>query len=105
SLHAAAERDQRREEDRRFLISAIAHDLRTPIFLLRGRLEALTRGVGDAQSNLRRAEAGGRPLDQLVGDPFAFSLLEYPGAPPAPGSVAPAGPLPPTALLLRAPPP
>jgi signal transduction histidine kinase len=82
SLHAAAERDLRREEDRRFLISAIAHDLRTPIFLLRGRLEALTRGVGDAQLNLRRAEAGGRLLDQLVGDLFAFSTLEYRGARP-----------------------
>jgi signal transduction histidine kinase len=83
SLQAAAERDLRREEDRRFLISAIAHDLRTPIFLLRGRLEALTRGIGDAKSNLRRAEAGGRLLDQLVEDLFAFSTLEYRGARPA----------------------
>ncbi len=83
SLHAAAQRDLRREEERRFLISAIAHDLRTPLFLLRGRLEALTRGVGDAQSNLRRAEAGGRLLDHLVGDLFAFSTLEYRGARPA----------------------
>jgi len=83
SLRAAAERDLRREQDRRFLISAIAHDLRTPIFLLRGRLEALARGVGDAQSNLRRAEAAGRLLDQLVGDLFAFSMLEYRGARPA----------------------
>jgi signal transduction histidine kinase len=83
SLHAAAERDLRREEERRFLIGSIAHDLRTPLFLLRGRLEALARGVGDAQSNLRRAEAGGRLLDQLVGDLFAFSMLEYRGARPA----------------------
>jgi signal transduction histidine kinase len=80
SLHAAAERDLRREEERRFLISSIAHDLRTPLFLLRGRLEALARGVGDAQSNLCRAEAGGRLLDRLVGDLFAFSTLEYRGA-------------------------
>jgi signal transduction histidine kinase len=83
SLHAVAERDLRREEERRFLISSIAHDLRTPLFLLRGRLEALARGVGDAQSNLRRAEAGGLVLDRLVGDLFAFSTLEYRGARPA----------------------
>jgi signal transduction histidine kinase len=82
SLHAAAERDLRREQERRFLISSIAHDLRTPLFLLRGRLEALAHGVGDAQSNLRRAEAGGRLLDRLVGDLFAFSTLEYRGARP-----------------------
>jgi signal transduction histidine kinase len=83
SLHAAAERDLRREEERRFLITSIAHDLRTPVFLLRGRLEALARGVGDAESNLRRAQAGGRLLDRLVGDLFAFSTLEYRGARPA----------------------
>jgi signal transduction histidine kinase len=82
SLHAAAERDLRREEERRLLISSIAHDLRTPLFLLRGHLEALARGVGDAHSNLRRAEAGGRLLDRLVGDLFAFSTLEYRGARP-----------------------
>ena len=83
SLHAAAERDLRRQEERRFLIGSIAHDLRTPLFLLRGRLEALARGVGDAQSNLRRAEAAGRLLDRLIGDLFAFSMLEYRGARPA----------------------
>jgi signal transduction histidine kinase len=83
SLRAAAERDLRREEERRFLISAIAHDLRTPLFLLRGRVEALARGVGDSRSNLGRAEAAGRLLDRLVGDLFAFSTLEYRGARPA----------------------
>jgi signal transduction histidine kinase len=83
SLHVAAERDLRREEERRFLVSSIAHDLRTPLFLLRGRLEALARGLGDARSNLRRAEAAGRLLDRLVGDLFAFSTLEYRGARPA----------------------
>lgn len=82
SLHAAAERDLRREEERRFLIGSIAHDLRTPLFLLRGHLEALAHGVGDAQANLRRAEAGGRLLDRLIGDLFAFSTFEYRGARP-----------------------
>jgi signal transduction histidine kinase len=83
SLHAAAQRDLRREGERRFLVSSIAHDLRTPLFLLRGHLEALARGVGDAHSNLRRAEAAGRLLDRLVGDLFEFSTLEYRGARPA----------------------
>src|SRR6266536_1531000 len=83
SLHVAAERDLRREEERRFLVSSIAHDLRTPLFLLRGHLEALARGVGDAHSNLRRAEAAGCLLDRLVGDLLEFSTLEYRGARPA----------------------
>jgi signal transduction histidine kinase len=83
SLRAAAERDVRREEQRRFLVSSIAHDLRTPLFLLRGHVEALAHGVGDARSNLRRAEAAGLLLDRLVGDLFEFSTLEYRGAKPA----------------------
>jgi signal transduction histidine kinase len=83
SLRAAAERDLRREEERRFLISSIAHDLRTPLFLLRGHVDALARGVGDAHSNVRRAEASGLILDRLVDDLFAFSTLEYRGAKPA----------------------
>jgi signal transduction histidine kinase len=83
SLRAGAERDLRREEERRFLIGSIAHDLRTPLFLLRGHVDALARGVGDVHSNLRRAEASGVLLDRLVGDLFAFSTLEYRGAKPA----------------------
>jgi signal transduction histidine kinase len=83
SLRAVAERDLRREEERRFLVSSIAHDLRTPLFLLRGHLEALARGVGDARSNLHRAETSGRLLDRLVGDLFEFNTLEYRGARPA----------------------
>ncbi len=83
SLRAAAERDLRRDEDRRFLISSIAHDLRTPLFLLRGHVDALARGVGNAHSNVCRAEAEGLLLDRLVGDLFAFSTLEYRGAKPA----------------------
>jgi signal transduction histidine kinase len=82
-LRAAAERDLRREQERRFLISSIAHDLRTPLVLLRGHVDALARGVGDPRSNLRRAEAGGRLLDRLVDNLFAFSTLEYRGARPA----------------------
>jgi signal transduction histidine kinase len=87
SLRAAAERDLRREQERRFLIGSIAHDLRTPLFLLRGHVDALARGVGDVHSNLRLAEASGLLLDRLVGDLFAFSTLEYRGAKPAKGNV------------------
>src|ERR1051326_594445 len=83
SLRAAAERDERREEERRFLIGSIAHDLRTPLFLLRGHVDALARGVGDVHSNVHRAEASGLLLDRLVGDLFAFSTLQYRGAKPA----------------------
>ncbi len=64
------------ERERRFLLTAIAHDLRTPLFTLRGSLEAIERGIGDEHS-LTRAQDKAAHLDRLVGDLFAFSRVEY----------------------------
>jgi signal transduction histidine kinase len=64
------------ERERRFLLTAIAHDLRTPLFTLRGSLEAIERGIGDDRS-LARAQSKAAHLDRLVGDLFAFSRAEY----------------------------
>jgi signal transduction histidine kinase len=64
------------ERDRRFLVTAIAHDLRTPLFTLRGSLEAVERGIGDGTA-LARAQAKADHLDRLVGDLFAYSRTEY----------------------------
>ena len=64
------------ERQRRFLLSAIAHDLRTPLFTLRGSLEAIEHGIGDTD-HLRRARDKATLLDRLVGDLFTFSRLEY----------------------------
>lgn len=64
------------ERERRFLVTAIAHDLRTPLFTLRGSLEAIERGIGDERS-LTRAQDKAAHLDRLVGDLFAFSRAEY----------------------------
>ncbi len=66
------------ERERRFLISAIAHDLRTPLFTLRGSLEAMERGIGDGTA-LARAQRKADHLDRLVGDLFAFARFEYAG--------------------------
>jgi signal transduction histidine kinase len=64
------------ERDRRFLVTAIAHDLRTPLFTLRGSLEALERGLGDGRY-LGLAQDRAAHLDGLVTDLFRFSRLEY----------------------------
>ncbi|MCW2963763.1 MAG: hypothetical protein JWO17_1015 [Actinomycetia bacterium] len=64
------------DEQRRFLVSAIAHDLRTPLFTLRGSLEAIEHGIGNGDQ-LRRAQDKATLLDRLVGDLFTFSRLEY----------------------------
>ncbi len=64
------------ERERRFMVTAIAHDLRTPLFTLRGSLEALEHGVGD-ERYLGRAQAKAAHLDRMVSDLFTFSRLEY----------------------------
>ena len=76
--HALAERDAA-DEQRRFLVTAMAHDLRTPLFTLRGSLEAIEHGIGNGD-HLRRAQDKAAVLDRLVGDLFTFSRLEYAGA-------------------------
>jgi signal transduction histidine kinase len=63
------------ERDRRFLVTAIAHDLRTPLFTLRGSLEALERGIGDGRY-LGLAQDRAADLDRLIDDLFRFSRLE-----------------------------
>jgi signal transduction histidine kinase len=63
------------ERDRRFLVTAIAHDLRTPLFTLRGSLEALERGLGNGRY-LGLAQDRAADIDRLITDLFRFSRLE-----------------------------
>jgi signal transduction histidine kinase len=74
------------ERERRFMVTAIAHDLRTPLFTLRGSLEAIEHGVGDGRY-LDRAQDKAAHLDRLVSDLFTFSRLEYAGDAMADGEV------------------
>jgi signal transduction histidine kinase len=74
------------ERERRFMVTAIAHDLRTPLFTLRGSLEAIEHGVGDG-NYLDRAQDKAAHLDRLVSDLFTFSRLEYAGEAMADGEV------------------
>jgi signal transduction histidine kinase len=75
ALEGALDASAAAERDRRFLVTAIAHDLRTPLFTLRGSLEALERGIGDARY-LGLAQDRAADLDRLVDDLFRFSRLE-----------------------------
>ncbi len=77
-LRGALAEQHAAEQQRRFLVSAIAHDLRTPLFTLRGSLQAIEHGIGDADQ-LRRAQDKATLLDRLVGNLFTFSRLEYAG--------------------------
>jgi signal transduction histidine kinase len=69
------------EGERRFFIGAVAHDLRTPLFMLRGYLKGLQRGVAatpeKAAHYLEMCQAKADELERLVADLFAFTRLEY----------------------------
>jgi signal transduction histidine kinase len=74
-------RDARAEHERRFLVSAVAHDLRTPLFTLRGYLEGMDHGLDDG-SYVGRAREKADLLDRLVSDLFAYSRWELLDEPP-----------------------
>jgi signal transduction histidine kinase len=80
-LRASIARQADLEEERRFFIGAIAHDLRTPLFALRGSLVGLAQGLADSPEKAARYVAVCRQkadqLDRLVEDLFAYTKAEY----------------------------
>lgn len=77
SLHHQAELEQ----ERRLFIGAIVHDLRTPLFSLRGYLEGLGKGLADTPEKSARylavAQEKAEALERLIADLFDFTRLEY----------------------------
>lgn len=81
ALRRSLDRQSRMEQDRRMFISALVHDLRTPLFSLRGSLEGLATGVADTPEKRDRyiavAQEKAAALERLIADLFAFTRLEY----------------------------
>ena len=75
-LAQAAERDARVDADRRLLVSSIAHDLRTPLFSLRGYLDAIASGLGDPRERLERAREKAHQIDRLLTSLFDYARAE-----------------------------
>ncbi|MFK7691859.1 sensor histidine kinase [Paenibacillus sp. HJGM_3] len=69
------------EEERRFIIASVAHDLRTPLFALRGYLDGLEQGIARTPDQLAKYVAVCKEksvqLDRLVEDLFTFTKMEY----------------------------
>ena len=82
ALGETAQRRAEADEARRFLVTSIAHDLRTPLFALRGHLQAIGSRLGDPAIHLERAEARADALERLIGNLFAYTRDDY--AQPAP---------------------
>ncbi len=85
-LRQALARQAELEQERRYFIGAIAHDLRTPLFSLRGHLEGLERGVADTPEKAARyvaiCQEKADELERLVEDLFTYTRMEYQERPP-----------------------
>src|SRR6185437_13962956 len=77
ALGESAQRRAESDEARRFLVTSVAHDLRTPLFALRGHLQAIRSRLGDPAVHLARAEARANALERLVGNLFGFTRDDY----------------------------
>ncbi len=77
ALGETAQRRAEADEARRFLVTSIAHDLRTPLFALRGHLQAIGSRLGNPAIHLERAEARADALERLVGNLFAYTRDDY----------------------------
>lgn len=69
------------EEERRFVIAAMAHDLRTPLFALRGYLDGLELGIAQSPEKTAKYVAvckeKASQLHRLVEDLFTFAKMDY----------------------------
>jgi signal transduction histidine kinase len=81
ALRTSLTRQAELEQERRFFISAIAHDLRTPLFTLRGYLSGLATGLAatpeKAAHYIAVCQEKADALENLIADLFAYSRLEY----------------------------
>lgn len=81
ALRDALTRQTQLEEDRKLFIGAIAHDLRTPLFMLRGYLHGLESGVAATAEKrahyISACRAKADALQRLISDLFAYMRLEY----------------------------
>jgi signal transduction histidine kinase len=80
-LREALGRQADLEQERRLFISAIAHDLRTPLFTLTGYLDGLRDGLARTPEKTEHYVAVCREqaatLERLVADLFAYARMEY----------------------------
>jgi signal transduction histidine kinase len=81
ALRDALARQEKLEEERRFFISAVVHDLRTPLFSLRGYLEGVEKGVADTPEMvtqyLQICREKADDLEHLITNLFTYTQLEY----------------------------
>lgn len=90
-LRHSLEREQALELERRMTIGALVHDLRTPLFSLRGYLEGIATGIADTPAKqaryLQLSREKADTLERLVAELFEFTRAEYLREAPRPESL------------------
>ncbi|MBA4494661.1 sensor histidine kinase [Paenactinomyces guangxiensis] len=81
ALHASIERQAIIEQERKMFIASMIHDLRTPLFSIRGYLEGIQTGIASTPEKVKHyvqvCQEKANTLDQLVNDLFTYSKLEH----------------------------
>lgn len=81
ALRDSLEHQSAIEQERRLLIGAVVHDLRTPLFALRGYLDGMAQGLANTPEKTTRyieiAREKAATLERLIADLFEYTRLEY----------------------------
>lgn len=76
SLAAAEDERQIAEEERTSVVSALSHDLRTPLASLLAGIDAVEDGIGDGPSHLKAMRGNVLALERLVEDLFLLARAD-----------------------------
>ena len=81
ALTLSIEKQATMEEERRLFIASIIHDLRTPIFSIRGYLEGIQKGIANTPEKFEHyvdvCQDKANLLNELITDLFDYMQFEY----------------------------
>jgi signal transduction histidine kinase len=80
-LHELLASKTQMEEDRKIFVASIVHDLRTPLFSIRGYLEGLEKGIANSPEKQKKyikvCKNKADLLEELVSNLFEYVKLEF----------------------------
>lgn len=86
TLKQSLDKQTQMEKERKIFISSIIHDLRTPLFSIRGYLEGIKKGIANTPDKLNRyidiSYDKANILNQLIDDLYTFTKVNYIGMTP-----------------------
>ncbi|MBG9810062.1 hypothetical protein ABD68_00010 [Bacillus endophyticus] len=81
TLKQSLDRQNQMEKERKIFISSIIHDLRTPLFSIRGYLEGIKKGIANTPDKLNKyidiSYDKANILNQLIDDLYTFTKVNY----------------------------